>query len=140
MVVSIGTTILSTTILIVLAVGMGVRAGAANFIAVTAGIVPSYLGNRYWVWRRSGKASVSREVAPFWALSIAGLLLSTFIVDWVGAVTAQWTSLERSIALPAANLAVFGALWVVQFVVLDRYIFHDRTRVLATVPSLEQHS
>ncbi len=138
MVVSIGTTVLSTTILIALAVGAGMRAGVANAIAVTCGILPSHLANRWWAWGRRGKASVTREVAPFWALSVAGLLLSTFLVDWVGALTAHWSALARSIALPTANLTVFGVLWVIQFFVLDRFIFHDRAHVLATVPSLEQ--
>ncbi len=140
MVVSVGTTILSTTILIVLAVGVGMRAGVANVIAVLCGILPSYYANRRWAWARRGRASVAREVAPFWGLSIAGLLLSTFLVDWVGAVTSRWTGFAPTTALPTANLLVFGALWVIQFFVLDRYIFHDRTRVLATVPTMEQVS
>jgi putative flippase GtrA len=138
MVVSIFCTIFSTTILIVLAVGFGMRAGYANAIAVTCGIIPSYFANRSWVWERSGKSSVGREVAPFWVLNIAGLIISTVLVDIVGNATTHWSDTARSIALPAANLTVFGVLWILQFFVLDRYIFHDRTRVLATVSSLEQ--
>jgi len=138
MTVSVGTTILSTTILVTLAVGFGMRAGTANIIAVTCGIVPSYLGNRRFAWRRTGKASMTREVVPFWALSLAGLVVSTLLVDVVGAWSAHWSGVERAVVLPTANLAVFGTLWLVQFFVLDRYIFHDRRHVqVATVPSLE---
>jgi putative flippase GtrA len=127
MAVSIGTTVLSTTILIVLAVGLGMRAGTANVIAVACGILPSYLGNRRWVWGRTGKGSLPREVAPFWAMSLAGLVASTLLVDEVGTISAHWSGFARAIVLPTANLAVFGALWLVQFVVLDRIIFSVRS-------------
>jgi putative flippase GtrA len=124
--VSVGTTILSAVILASLAVGLGVPAGLANVIAVLCGIGPSYLGNRRWVWKRDGRGDLAGEVVPFWVLSIAGLLISTLAVARVGALSHAWPATARAIALPLANLAVFGALWCVQFVVLDRVIFHDR--------------
>ena len=124
--VSVGTTILSAVILVILAVGLGVPAGTANVIAVVCGIGPSYLGNRRWAWRRDGRGDVAREIIPFWVLSIAGLIISTLAVARVGALSHAWPATARAIALPLANAAAFGALWCVQFVVLDRVIFHDR--------------
>ena len=121
--VSIGTTVLSTAVLVALAIGAGVPAGLANVIAVSCGIVPSYLANRSWVWRRRGRSSLAREVAPFWALSLAGLALSTVAVAWTAGLTRHLSPAVRAVALPTANLAVFGSLWVVQFVVLDRILF-----------------
>ena len=82
--VSVGTTILSAAILVALVLGAGMAAGTANLIAVACGIPPSYLGNRRWVWQRRGRGDVAREVVPFWAMSIAGLILSTWLVGHVG--------------------------------------------------------
>jgi putative flippase GtrA len=121
--VSVGTTLLSAAVLVALSIGAGVPAGMSNVIAVCCGIVPSYLANRHWVWGRTGRSDVVREVAPFWALSLAGLAISTIAVARVAALSASWSSSARAIALPSANLAVFGALWVVQFVLLDRVLF-----------------
>ena len=121
--VSVGTTMLSAAVLVALTLGAGVPAGMSNVIAVCCGIVPSYFANRSWVWNRHGRSSWSREVVPFWVLSLTGLVLSTVAVSEVASFTASWSSAVRSIALPAANLSVFGALWVVQFVVLDRVLF-----------------
>ena len=121
--VSVGTTLLSAAVLVTLTLGAGVPAGMSNVIAVCCGIVPSYVANRSWVWNRRGPSSWSREVVPFWVLSLTGLVLSTVAVSEVASFTASWSSAVRSIALPAANLSVFGALWVVQFVVLDRVLF-----------------
>jgi putative flippase GtrA len=121
--VSVGTTVLSAVILVILAVGAGVPAGTANVVAVCCGILPSYLGNRRWTWGRSGTGSLAREVVPFWALSIAGLLVSTATVAAAGALTAGWSAGLRSLVLPVVQAGTFAALWVVQFVVLDRVIF-----------------
>jgi putative flippase GtrA len=125
--VSVGTTLLSAAILVALSLGAGVPAGTSNVIAVCCGIVPSYLANRHWVWGMSGRGSLRREVVPFWMLSFAGLAASTIAVARVASFTGSWPTAARSIVLPAANLSVFGALWIVQFAVLERVLFADHT-------------
>ena len=123
LVVSVGTTLLSAAVLVALALGAGVPAGSANVIAVCCGIAPSYLANRHWVWGRSGRGDLVREIAPFWLLSIAGLVASTIAVLVVASAVANWSTSARAIALPLANLSVFGALWLVQFALLDKVLF-----------------
>jgi putative flippase GtrA len=126
--VSVGTTVLSAVALVILAVGFGIPAGTASLIANGCGIPASYLGNRHWVWRRSGRGDLAREVVPFWILSLAGLVVSTLFVSYVGTITAAVPAAGRAIALPAANIGVFAALWIVQFALLDRVIFRNRTQ------------
>ena len=121
--VSVGTTLLSAAVLVALALGMGVPAGSANVVAVCCGIAPSYFANRHWVWGRSGRGDLMREVVPFWMLALAGLLASTVAVSMAASATAHWSTASRSLALPLANLAVFGALWLVQFALLDHVVF-----------------
>jgi putative flippase GtrA len=124
--VSVGSTVASVLIIVTLAVGLGVPGSIANIVAVLATISPSYVANRRWVWKRDDRSSYTREVLPFWVMSITGLVLSTIAVGAVDHLTAGWAATARSIALPAANLATWGALWIAQFVVLDRVIFRDR--------------
>ena len=64
---------------------------------------------------------------PFWALSLTGLAVSTVAVARVAALTREWSTAVRAVALPVANVSVFGALWVVQFVLLDRVLFATRS-------------
>jgi len=123
LVVSVGTTLLSAAILVALALGAGVPAGSANVIAVGCGIAPSYLANRHWVWGRSGRGDFSRELVPFWVLSLAGLVASTIVVSVVASAASHWSTSARAVALPVADLAVFGALWLVQFALLDQVVF-----------------
>jgi putative flippase GtrA len=118
--------VLSLTVLVLLAVVGRVPAGTANVIAVCCAIFPSYFLNRRYVWHRRDHHRVMREVAPFWALSLLGLAISTVAVAHVDVLTHAWSRGLRAIALPAANLSVFGLLWIAQFVILDRVIFRDR--------------
>jgi putative flippase GtrA len=135
LVVSVGTTLLSAAVLVALALGAGVPAGPANIIAVCCGIGPSYYANRHWVWRRSGRSDLAREVVPFWLLSLAGLVVSTVAVGLMSTMTAHWSTSARAIALPFANLASFASLWLVQFVVLDRVLFKPSRPTIQVAPA-----
>jgi putative flippase GtrA len=129
--VSVATTVLSAGVLVALVLGAGMNAGLANIIAVCCGIPVSYIANRRWTWRRTGRGSVAREVVPFWILSLAGLLASTVVVAWVGGLSETWSDGVRAVALPFASAATFAALWLVQFAVLDRVIFRPTVPPIA---------
>ena len=123
--VSVLTTLLSLVTLALLVGWWGTTSWVANVIATAVGTVPSYVLNRRWVWGRDGSGDVWREVVPFWALSFSGLVLSTAAV----ATADAWASSiglvgpTRTAVLLLANVGSFAALWVGQFLVLDRVLF-----------------
>lgn len=94
-------------------------AAAANFAAVAISSVPAYLINRYWVWQKTDRNSLRREIMPFWGMAFLGLILSTIAVTIVDDRT-DWAP-----AILAANLAGFGVLWVAKFLVLDKVLFAE---------------
>jgi hypothetical protein len=81
------------------------------------------------VWGRTGKHSVTREVLPFWGYTFAGLALSTGAVAFVDH---RWDS---AMAVSAANITAFAALWAAKFFLLDQLLFagdqQDTTDVAA---------
>jgi putative flippase GtrA len=120
--------IATTTSLLTLSVLVGTRLlapAAANIVATCVGMVPSFELNRRWVWRRTGRPSVSRQIVPFVVLSLAGLFLSTAAVQLAAsyATRAHWSHGVTTLAVIAANLTAFGLLWIAQFVILDRILF-----------------
>lgn len=126
--VSVLTTGLSLVTLAVLTTSLAVSAWAANVVATAIGTVVSYRMNRRWVWSRHDASDVWREVVPFWALSFAGLVLSTVAVATADR-WAQMTHLNgapRTLAVLTASVAGYAVLWVAQFVVLDRVLFANR--------------
>jgi putative flippase GtrA len=129
--VSLVSTTVSLSVLGLLVYFDVLPAAWANIVATMVGMVPSFELNRRWVWNKTGPRSVVSEILPFGVLSFAGLGLSTLAV----AVTASWAAssgLEpglRTLAVELANLAAFGTVWVVQFVILDRVLFRHRPSV-----------
>ena len=92
---------------------------AANALAVAVSSVPAYLINRYWVWKKSSRNDLRREIVPFWGMAFLGLVLSSITVSIADDRT-DWKP-----ALMAANLAGFGVLWIAKFFVLDKVLFGD---------------
>jgi len=90
---------------------------AANVFAVGVSSLPAYLVNRRWVWQRTGRHSVSREIVPFWTYSFVGLALSTVAV---AAIEDRWSS---PAAVSGANIGAFAVLWIAKYVFLDRWLF-----------------
>ncbi len=123
--VSVVATATGLTVLGVLVGIVGMAAGWANVVATAVGTVPSFELNRRWVWGKGGPRSVAGEVLPFVALSFAGLAASTLTVH----IAATWSDQHlmqggtRTALVEAAHLAGFGAVWLVQFVLLDRVLF-----------------
>ena len=101
----------------------------ANVLAVCISAVPAYYLSRRWVWGKSGKSHLTKEVLPFWGFALAGLILSTAAV-WVAThVTgivdippADRTTIQKLVP-NLANMFAFGVLWVVKFFALDAYMF-----------------
>ncbi len=91
----------------------------ANVIAASVSTIPNYFLNRYWVWNKRGRNSVSREIAPFWAMAFVGLVVSTLFV-WIAS---KWT--EADLVFLAANFAAFSFVWVFKFTVIERYLFGE---------------
>jgi putative flippase GtrA len=127
--VSMIATATSLTVLGVLVGVAAVGAVAANLIATTVGTVPSFELNRRWVWSRTDKRSVARQVIPFFALSLTGLSLSTLAIRTVSGLAGRRGQLVHTGAVELASLVAYGSLWVVQFVLLDRVLFTRRGHV-----------
>jgi putative flippase GtrA len=121
--VSAISTLTSLTVLGLLVGVWRMGAVAANLAATAVGTVPSFELNRRWVWSKSGRRSVGREVAPFCALSFIGLLLSTVTVRAASVLSAHSGPLLHTAAVEVANVGAYGSLWALQFVLLDRVLF-----------------
>jgi putative flippase GtrA len=112
--------------LLLLLQAFGMNPAPANIIAVTVGCIPSYTGNRYWVWGKRGKNHFWREVMPFWAIALVGLALSTLLVF---VVSHFWT--HNPIVINVTNLVAFGALWIFKYIALDQLLFKVAEKELA---------
>jgi putative flippase GtrA len=90
------------------------------FANIMAGI-PSYL-NRRWVWGKSGRSHIWRELLPFWVMSITGIGFALYTASLAHnfAHAHHLQHLPRTILVVGANIAAFGILWFLKFLVLNR--------------------
>ena len=130
--VSVINVAIGQALLVLFATILHIRPSIANVLAVCLSAVPAYFLTRRWVWGKSGKSHLYKEVLPFWGFALAGLILSTVAVSLATNVTGvadisppDRTTIEKLIP-NIANMLAFGVLWVVKFFVLDAYIFGKR--------------
>ncbi|HVF14102.1 MAG TPA: GtrA family protein [Acidimicrobiales bacterium] len=97
----------------------------SNIVAVCLSAVPSYQLNRAWVWGKSGRSHLMKEIAPFWGMCLLGLILSTWAVGYAESHVASITAshLGQKLVVNAAALAAFGVLWIGKFVILNKVLF-----------------
>ncbi len=127
--VSVVGVVITQVLIVVFYQGLDWAAWLANFGAVTISSIPAYMLNRQWVWGKSAEHSLTKEVLPFWGMSLLGLLLSTGGV----AIVSRYT--DATIAVSATNVAAFGVLWVGKFLVLEHVLFRgEHVPVTAAEP------
>ncbi len=93
----------------------------ANIVAA----FPSYYLNRTWAWGKTGRSHITREVLPFWALAVSGIVFSIFTASAARHLSDvhHLHHLGRTVLVLGANLAAFGILWVLKFLLFNR-LFH----------------
>ena len=102
-------------------------ARGSSIFATCVGAVPSYYLNRNWAWGRSGRSHIWREVVPFWALALIGLVFSTWAADYAHTHTRGIHSHVLHVAVVSAcYLGSFGVLWVGKFIAFNRLLFAER--------------
>jgi putative flippase GtrA len=91
------------------------------FANIMAGI-PSYYLNRRWVWGKGGKSHIWRELVPFWVMSITGIGFALYTAYLAGhfADEHHLQHLARTVLVVGANIAAFGILWILKFLILNR--------------------
>ena len=115
----------------ILAFAFGVLRWPARSSAVLAAVVaalPAYWLARRWVWGRSGRSHLVKEVLPFWALALLALVVNTWVAGVAEEVGAEagGSRLEQTALVTGSVLIASAGLWVVRFLLLNHVLFADR--------------
>jgi putative flippase GtrA len=103
----------------------------SNVVATAVGTFPSFELNRRWVWSLGGSKPTLRQIVPFSALSFTGLAASSIAVHFASNWTMASSHMMHTAAVEGANIATFGALWLVQYAVCNRLLFAQRSNRVA---------
>jgi putative flippase GtrA len=131
--ISVVSTAISLTGLFVFYRWIGLSPTWSNIVATCIATVPYYYLNRMWVFKKSGRSHLTKEVLPFWTIAFVSLVLSTLAVKFAGSQVHSISSKNvRGAILVAANLVTYGVLWIAKFVVFNRYLFKTEREPIST--------
>jgi putative flippase GtrA len=101
---------------------------ACSVIAFVAGAIPNWVLNRRWAWQRRGRSSLRREVIPYVATSVVGLVASSLVTGWTNGEIRHSVASHglRTAAVTGAYLATFAVLFVAKFALYELVIFAER--------------
>jgi putative flippase GtrA len=105
-----------------------------SIAAFVAGAVPNWILNRRWAWERNGDMDVVREVVGYTLVSLVALAASSLgtsvMQSYVHKNVAPGSGLS-SLLVTGAYVVVQALLFVVKFVIYDRWVFTGESRFRA---------
>lgn len=94
----------------------------STVVANVVATCPAYYLNRRWVWGKSGRSHLMKEIVPFWAMQTLGIVVSIG-----GAALARHYGTEHHLThrtqtalVLLANLMSFGVFYVLKYLVFNR--------------------
>ena len=141
---AIGSVIALATSVIVFAVSYVILDGhptTCSILAFFAGAIPNWILNRRWAWKLRGRADFLREIVAYIAVSgvvlVASSVSTSAMQSWVkGHVTPHHGI--RVLLVTGAYVFVQAVLFVVKFVIYDKWVFAGQSRLRAAVRSRHQ--
>lgn len=95
--------------------GWGWGGGIANTFAALVVAIPGYLASRHWIWESPrGRHSLRREILPFGAVAVVGLLVTTVLAE------AADRAFGSGLPVLAGSIVGSGLVWLAKFLVLEK--------------------
>lgn len=101
-------------------------AQAATVAGWVAGAIPNYVLNQRWAWRDRGKSDKPlTEAAWYWGVTAVTATLAILATSGVDAVVSPHITDrgDRAVLLGGVYLAVYGVVFVVKYIIFDRWVF-----------------
>lgn len=104
--------------------------GVATVIAFVAGAVVNFTVFRFWAWRHTlvrEAGALGRDLAKFSAVAIATAVIAAVATTVAGryADHAGFSSAQRSLLINGCYFGAFGVMFVLKFLILDRFVFAE---------------
>ena len=111
-------------VLSILLNGNFVSASLLNSAILT---LPNFFANKIWVWRVTSKDNQRTQIAVFWVAAMLGVSFATGLTYLVQEATkapaGQDPTLTTRLLVTGAQLTGFGIVWVIRYLVLDKWLF-----------------
>jgi len=106
--------------------------------AFVAGAIPNWILNRRWAWEQNGKTDVAREVVGYALVSLVALAASSYATGLTQTYVRHHVTADsglRALLITGAYVGVQALLFVVKYVIYDRWVFAGQSRFRAAFRS-----
>jgi putative flippase GtrA len=141
---AIGSVIALMTSIVVFALSYVILGGhptTCSVLAFFAGAIPNWILNRRWAWKLRGRADFLREIVAYIAISGVVLVASSLgtgaMQSWVKAHVTAGHGI-RVLLVTGAYVFVQAVMFVVKFVVYEKWVFSGQSRLRAALRSRHQ--
>ncbi|WP_433163823.1 GtrA family protein [Kribbella sp. CA-247076] len=116
----------------------GTAALVASLVAWVTGTVPSYLMNRRWTWGHRGPAG--RDLLPYAIIVVTSAVLAAIVTTVTDRLVQDWTVSHawQTVIVSGSYLGTYGVLFILKFVLFDRYVFARKPAPDAAEPAGER--
>ena len=103
----------------------------ATLVAWVTGTVPSYLINRHWTWGHRNPSG--RELLPYAIISVVSAVLAAIVTTVTDNLVQDRIASHawQTVLVSGSYLATYGVLFILKFVLFDRYVFAKKPSQLA---------
>jgi putative flippase GtrA len=105
---------------------LGPRGSTA--VAFVSGALVNFAANRFWAWGRRRRSGLGRDALAYGTLSLLTAVIAAQATTVAEAHAAQLTETYRAVVVEISYFAVYGAMFMVKFLILDRIVFAPRSR------------
>lgn len=99
----------------------------ASIVAAAILTIPNFFANKLLVWKDTSKDNLRTQVIVFWVAAMLGVTFATVLTYLAEQLTID-NNLLRRIVIFGAQCLGFGTVWVIRYLILDRWLFkitHD---------------
>jgi MFS family permease len=100
---------------------------AATLLTSAILTLPNFFANKHFVWRVDSKDNLRTQVLVFWVAAMLGVTFATVLTYLAEQLTIE-SNLLRRLVIFGAQVLGFGTVWVIRYLILDRWLFkitHD---------------
>ncbi|MEI8406800.1 MULTISPECIES: GtrA family protein [unclassified Kribbella] len=95
----------------------------ATLVAFVSGTTPSYLINRHWTWGHKGRPG--RELLPYAIIAVTSAVIAAIVTTVTDRLVQDDIDSHfwQTVLVSASYLGTYGVLFILKFVLFDRYVF-----------------
>ncbi len=109
------------TILILTATNL-FGATTAALIANFAGVIPSYLLSRYWIWKDADRDNTKKQIVLYWLISLVSIGITSYATGLI-THSSHTTGNEHIEVVGGSFLILNFILWVVKYIAYNKVVF-----------------